>query len=114
MEDLFTSLCGAKVFPKIDLSQAYQQVPLEEGSRQYVIITQKGLFRYTRLPFRVRSAPGIFQRVLESQMQGLLGATVYIDDILVVGATEEEHLKRLEDVLTRLERAELPAQKSKC
>ena len=115
VEDLFTSLSGAKVFSKIDLSQAYQQVPLEEGSRQYVVInTQKGLFRYTRLPFGVSSAPGIFQRVMESLMQGLPGVTVSIDDILVAGATEEEHLKRLEDVLTRLERAGLRAQKSKC
>ena len=115
VEDLFTSLSGSKVFSKIDLSQAYQQVPLEEGSRQYVVInTQKGLFRYTRLPFGVSSAPGIFQRVMESLMQGLPGVTVYIDDILVAGTTEEEHLKRLEDVLTRLERAGLRAQKSKC
>ena len=93
VEDLFTSLSGAKVFSKIDLSQAYQQVPLEEGSRQYV--AQKGLFRYTRLAFGVSSAPGIFQRVMESLMQGLPGVTVYIDDILVAGATEEEHLKML-------------------
>ena len=34
VEDLFTSLSGAKVFSKIDLSQAYQQVPFEEESRQ--------------------------------------------------------------------------------
>ena len=47
-------------------------------------------------------------------MQGLPGVTVYIDDILVAGATEEEHLKRLEDVLTQLERAGLCAQKNKC
>ena len=48
VEDLFTSLSGSKVFSKIDLSQAYQQVPLEEGSRQYVAInTQKGLFQIT-------------------------------------------------------------------
>ena len=44
-------------------------------------------------------------------MQGLPGV---INDILVAGGTEEEHLKRLEDVLTWLERAGLHAQKSKC
>ena len=58
--------------------QAYQQVPLEEESRQYVMVnTQKGLFRYTRLPFGVSSAPRIFQRVMESLMQGIPGVTVY-------------------------------------
>ena len=48
VEDLFTSLSGGKVFSKIDLSQAYQEVPLEEESRQHVVInTPKGFFRYT-------------------------------------------------------------------
>ena len=39
---------------------------------------------------------------------------MYIDDIFVAGAMEEEHLKRLEDVLTRLKREGLHVQKSKC
>lgn len=48
VEDLFTSFAGGKLFSKIDLSQAYQQVPLDEESRKYVVInTSKGLFRYT-------------------------------------------------------------------
>ena len=47
-------------------------------------------------------------------MQGLPGVIVYIDDILVAGATENEHLKRLDDVFTRLERAGFRSQRSKC
>ena len=46
-------------------------------------------------------------------MQVLPGVIVNIDDILVAGATKEEHLKRLEDVLTQLERAGVRAQKSR-
>ena len=60
IEDLFSTLAGGKIFSKIDLSQAYQQLPLDEESKQYVVInTHKGLFRYTRLPFGISSAPGI-------------------------------------------------------
>ena len=39
---------------------------------------------------------------------------MYTDDILVTGATEEEHLQALDAVLTRLEKADLRAKKIKC
>ena len=61
-EDLFTNLAGGKVFSKLDLSQAYLQVKLDEKSTSYVTInTHQGLYRYTRLPFGVASAPALFQ-----------------------------------------------------
>ncbi len=67
IEDLLAQMTGGTSFTKLDLSQAYQQLVLEEQSREYVVInTHRGLFRYTRLPFGVSSAPGIFQRVILS------------------------------------------------
>ncbi len=67
IEDLFAKLSGGRTFTKIDLSQAYQKITLDEESQKYVVInTHKGLFKYTRLPFGISSAPGIFQRVMES------------------------------------------------
>ena len=51
MEDLFAKLFGEKSFTKLDLSQAYLRVPLDEASKQLVVInTHKGLLRYTGLP----------------------------------------------------------------
>jgi hypothetical protein len=68
IEELFASLSGGKTFSKLDLSHAYLQVPLDEQSQKYVTInTHKGLFKYTRLPFGIASAPSIFQRVMENQ-----------------------------------------------
>jgi len=115
VEDLFAKLAGGQVFTKLDMSQAYMQLLLEEESKQYVVInTHRGLFKYHRLPFGISSAPGIFQRTMESLLQGIPNVVVYIDDILVTGATEQEHLKTLEEVLTRLERAGLRLKKPKC
>ena len=48
VEDLFATLAGGKTFTTLDMSQAYQQLVLEEGSRNVVVInTHRGLFRYT-------------------------------------------------------------------
>ena len=115
VEDLFATLSGGKTFTKLDLSQAYQQLLLDDESKQYVVInTHKGLFRYTRLPYGISSAPGIFQRVMESVLQGIPKVVVYLDDILITGETEEEHLKILDEVLERLEKAGLRVKKPKC
>ena len=115
ISDLFAKLRKGKLFSKLDLSHAYQQLPLEEESKKYTVInTHKGLFRYTRLPFGISSAPGIFQRVIESLLQGVKGVVVYLDDILVTGNMEEMHLRALEEVLSRLERAGLKVKQSKC
>lgn len=66
-EDLFAVLGGGEHFSKLDLSQAYQQLELDEESKKYTTInTNNGLFQYNRLPFGISSAPGIFQRTIEN------------------------------------------------
>ena len=114
IEDLFATLSKGKSFTKLDLSQAYQQLPLEEESKQFVVInTTKGLFRYNRLPFGISSAPGIFQRVTENVLKGIPRVMAYIDNILLTGLTKEAHLQTLEEVLKRLERTGLKAKMNK-
>ena len=115
IKDLYTKLAGGKVFTKLDMSQAYLQLPLDEGSKGYTTITtQKGLFRYTRLPFGIASSPAIFQRTMDNLLQNLPKVTVYLDDILITGDSEEEHLENLEKVLQRLQKVGLRLKRSKC
>ena len=115
VEDLFAAMSGGKVFSKLDMSQAYLQLPLDDKSKELVTInTHKGLFKYNRLPFGVSSAPVVFQRCMESLFQGCKGVAIYLDDILVTGPTVEEHLANLDKVLGIMATAGLKLNKTKC
>lgn len=86
----------------------------EESKKLLTINTHRGLFRYNRLVFGVASAPAIFQRTIEQVMQGVPGLQVMLDDILITGKTDEEHLRNLEMALQRLSTCGLRANPQKC
>ncbi|KAK3725271.1 hypothetical protein QZH41_010111, partial [Actinostola sp. cb2023] len=70
IDDLYTKLAGGKTLTELDLSHAYEQMLLDDDSKQYVTInTHQGLYRYNRLPYGVSSALGIFQRTMETLLQ---------------------------------------------
>ncbi|XP_053391713.1 uncharacterized protein K02A2.6-like [Mercenaria mercenaria] len=104
IEDIFASIGAGKKFSKIDLKNAYLQVEVDEESKKLLTInTHKGLFRYNRLVFGVAPAAAIFQRLIEQIVSGIPGVQVILDDMIVTGATDEEHLANLEQALKRLQ-----------
>ena len=115
VDDLFATLAGGRKFTKLDLSQAYLQLELHPESRQYCTInTHRGLYQFTRLPFGISSAPAMFQKVMDTILQGAPQTLCFIDDILITGSSEEEHLKNLGEVLRRLQAHGVQLKKEKC
>lgn len=112
---LFAELQGGQYFSKTDLSQAYQQILVDSDTQKVLIIsTHKGLFTYTRLLFGTRTAPSIFQKIIENLLRGISGVIAFILDILVTGCTNEEHLNRLESVFQKLLENGFHVNKQKC
>ena len=115
IEDILASLAWGEKFTKLDLSKAYLQIPIDEASRKCVVInTHKELYQYTRMPFGVSSALSIFQRIMESLLQGIPKVIVYIDDILITGGTDKEHQEIQEKVLPKLKEAGIHLKRDKC
>ena len=115
VEDIFVKMAGGKRFSKIDLKNAYLQMEVEETSKQYLTInTHKGLFRYNRLPFGIKTAPSIWQRAMEQTLQGIPNVEVMLDDIIVTGKSDAAHLENLEAVLKRLAEKNLRINIQKC
>ncbi|XP_072142311.1 uncharacterized protein [Dermacentor andersoni] len=114
-EEVFSTLKGGRVFSTLDLAQAYTQLHVTPATAQILTVnTTKGLYKVNRLPFGVSAAPAIFQRFMETTLSGLPGVCVYLDDIIVTGATAQEHKDRLASVFQRLAQANLRLCKSKC
>ena len=88
------------MFTKLDLSSAYQQMTLDEESSKLVTInTHKGLFWYVRLPFGVAWAPAEFQCTVDAILKGIPQVICYLDDHLITGQSDAEHMSNLETVL---------------
>ena len=51
---------------------------------------------------------------METELKGLTIVVAYLDDILVSGKTEQEHLTHLAQVLDRLDSAGIKLKKEKC
>ena len=79
-----------------------------------MINTTKGLFRNARLPFGVASAPAVFQKTMETILQGAPHMICYLDDILIMACTEAEHASNLENVLSRLQAHGVRLKRERC
>ena len=113
--DQLATLAGGEKFTKLDLSQAYQQLELAEESRELLTInTHQGLYQPTRLQFGIHSATGIFQREMDQRMSRIPFVKARVDDILISGRNDEEHMANLRSVLVKLSESGLTVKMSKC
>lgn len=115
MDDILCDLAGNKFFSNLDFAQAYNQMAIDEKSRELLtLVTHRGLVQYTRLPFGIKTAPSLWQRAVERVLGDIKGIHIYYDDILVAGRTVEEHNHRLETVFKRVAEHGLKLKLSKC
>ncbi|XP_036347355.1 uncharacterized protein LOC118756716, partial [Rhagoletis pomonella] len=118
IQHILDKLRQAKYISSLDLKNGYWQIPLEPKSRPYTAFTVpgRGLFQWRVMPFGLHSAPATFQRALDQVIGPEMEpyAFAYLDDIIVIGSTFDEHVEHLREVLRRLQRANLCINPEKC
>ena len=115
IEELLQEMNQSKIFSKLDVKWAYQQIELDPESRDITTFaTHEGLFRYKRLMFGVSCAPEMYQRSRQQTLAGCKGVRNIHDGIIVFASSEKEHDERLEEVLKRLKEKGLKLNKEKC
>ncbi len=106
-----------KLFGTIDIKSTFWQIELDEASRPLTAFpAPTDHYQFRRMPFGLSNSPLTYMRLMNNVLQGLIGktASVFLDDILIVSQTEEEHFHKLNQVFTRLVSAGLKIRLEKC
>lgn len=115
IEDVLGKVSNAKVFSKIDLQNAFLQIPLDDDSKPFTTInTSEGLYSFNYLPFGIASSPGIFQSYLCQVLSDIEHIVIYQDDVLIMTSDTSEHDIILDKVLSALMNAGIKLNVKKC
>ncbi|KAK7898417.1 hypothetical protein WMY93_019270 [Mugilogobius chulae] len=116
VEELIERLGNAKFLTTLDLCKGYWQVPLTETSKNLTAFrVPSGLYQFKTMPFGLHGAPATFQRLVDEVLRGADSySAAYIDDIVVFSESWGDHIKHLNDVFNRIERAGLVMNARKC
>lgn len=111
IDGLLGRLKCTKFITSLDLKDAFWQIPMEPESRQYTAFTVPGrpLYHFTSMPFGLCNAAQSMSRLMDSIIPHELRehVFVYLDDLLIVSQTFEEHMGFLQEVAERLSNAGL-------
>lgn len=115
VDEIMSKLSNATIFSKLDASQAFWQVPLDtESAFKCTFNSPFGRYRFLRMPYGIKPASEVFQKLIRQHFEDIEGVTSYIDDFLIWGKDKNEHDTRLKQVLDRCRQINLKLNFSKC
>ena len=97
IQEALESMVGVTHFSTMDFKSGFWQVKMVPESQQYTAFTMGnlGFYEFTRMPFGLYNAPATFQCLMQNTF-GELNLTycvIFLDDVIVFGHLEEEHLE---------------------
>ena len=86
------------------MSAGYWQLEIHPDDRhKTAFATKYGLYEHVRLAFGLTGSPATFQRAVNLILHGLTWKEVlaYLDDLVILGKSFEDHLNNLSEVFQR-------------
>lgn len=118
IDDLLLKARDCKFFTKLDINSAFWSIPIRKKDRyKTAFVTHNGHYQWSCLPFGLKSAPAIYQRILSnilSENELNYFTMNYIDDILIFSKSFSEHLVHVDKVMRAIKEAGFKLNKKKC
>ena len=118
IDDSLDALAGATLFSVLDLRSGYWNVNIAEKDRPKTAfaIPGSGLWQFRKMPFGLCNAPSTFVSLMQKVLRGLSWkiCLTYLDDIIVMSKSFDEHLENLSKVISCLQKADLKLHPKKC
>ena len=118
IQEVLESMAGSAHFSSMDFKSGFWQIKMAQESHQYTtfMVGNLGFYKFTRMPFRLCNAPATFQCIMQNTLGelNLMYCMIYLDNVIIFGRTEEEHLEHLHIVFERFREFNLKLKPSKC
>ena len=101
----------------LDAFQGYHQILLAlEDQEKTAFVTPTGNYHYKVMPFGLKNAGSIYQKMMTRMLKSQLGKNIeiYVDDMVVKSKVVSEHLGDLGSIFDVLRRHKLHLNASKC
>jgi hypothetical protein len=110
IEESTSTLYGGKYFSVLDCYSGFWQMEIKKEHKELTgFSVPSGHYEFNRLPFGLSNTQANFQRLMDTILKDLVGTecSVYVDDVIVLSSSAEDHARRLENVLQRFDQATL-------
>lgn len=101
--EVFQKCNSVKIMTSLDLTSSFWQIPLKEESKKVTAFRVEGqCFEFNVTPFGLKTSSAALIRGLRVVLQGLSDYVInFVDDLLVISRSFEEHLEHLENLFIR-------------
>ena len=118
IQEVLESMMGSAHFSSMGFKSGFWQIKMASELQQYTAFTvgNLGFYKFTCMPFGVCDAPTTFQHLMQSTLDelNLMYCVIYLDDVIIFGRIEKEHLEHLCIVFERFWEFNFKLKPSKC